>query len=182
MSAVKAYAATSARTSPEPSVTKNGFLNMRPKTLPVLAMALLAGCASPQGDLTKLAEQRLSMSRDIAWAKHSANLPVYDPQRETTVLQTMMAAGQQQGLPPDTVRRFFAAEMEASRRVQWAWIEAWRKNRAPAPTGVARDLGAYWRPQIDSINQRQIRALARGARPLTVDQLSALGARFLPKN
>jgi hypothetical protein len=85
-------------------------------------------------------------------------------------------------LAPDTVRRFFAAEMEASRRVQWAWIEAWRKNREPAPTSVARDLGAYLHPQVDDINRRQLRALARGARPLTVDQLSVLGARFFPKN
>ena len=148
--------------------------------LPVLA--LLAGCTTPQGELARLAEQRLAMSRDIAWAKHSADLPVYDPQRETAILQTTMAAGQQQGLSPDTVRRFFAAEMEASRRVQWAWIEAWRKNLAPTPTNPARDLGAYLRPQIDDINQRQIRAMARGAQPLTVDQLSAVGARFLPKN
>jgi chorismate mutase len=122
------------------------------------------------------------MSRDIAWAKHSADFPVYDPQRETAILQTMMAAGQQQGLAPDTVRRFFAAEMEASRRIQWAWIEAWRKNRAPAPTSPAQDLGPYIRPQIDDINQRQIRAMTRGAQPLTIAQLSEIGARFLPKN
>ena len=79
-----------------------------------LAPALLAGCMSPQGELASLAGLRLGMSRDIAWAKHSADLPVYDPQRETAILQTMMAEGQRQGLAPDTVRRFFAAEMEAS--------------------------------------------------------------------
>ena len=153
------------------------------RTIPVLLLAaLVTGCTAPQGELAKLAEQRLAMSRDIAWAKHSADLPVYDPQRETAILQTMMTAGQQQGLSPDVVRRFFASEMEASRRVQWAWIEAWRKNREPAPTGVARDLGAYLRPQIDDINSRQIRAMARGARPLDVAQLSEIGARFLPKN
>ena len=146
------------------------------------ALVLLAGCAGPQGQLTSLAEQRLALSPDIAWYKHSRNVPVYDPVRETAVLQTVIAAGQQQGLNPDTVRRFFAAEMEASRRIQWAWIEAWRKNRAPAPTSPARDLGSYIRPQIDEINSRQIRALARGAQPLTVNQLSAIGARFLPKN
>jgi hypothetical protein len=38
------------------------------------------------------------------------------------------------------------------------------------------------RPQIDEINSRQLNALARGAQPLTVNQLSAIGARFLPKN
>jgi chorismate mutase len=152
------------------------------KLSPILLAAALAGCASPQGELNSLAEQRLAMARDIAWSKHTAKLPVYDPQRETAILQTVMAAGRQQGLDPDTVRRFFAAEMEASRRVQWAWIEAWRKNLAPPPDRTARDLGAYLRPQLDSINQRQIRALARGARPLSVAQLSEMGERFLPKN
>ncbi|MGA0848601.1 MAG: gamma subclass chorismate mutase AroQ [Chthoniobacterales bacterium] len=148
----------------------------------ILLGAVLAGCAGPQGQLTSLAEERLSLAPDIAWYKHSRNVPVYDPARETAVLQTVMAAGQQQGLNPDTVRRFFANEMEASRRIQWAWIEAWRKNRAPAPTSPAQDLGAYIRPQIDDINQRQLRAMARGAQPLSIAQLSAIGARFLPKN
>lgn len=147
-----------------------------------LAPALLTGCISPQGELALLAAQRLALSRDIAWAKHSANLPVYDAQRETAILQTMMAAGRQQGLAPDTVRRFFAAEMEASRRIQWAWIEAWREELAPPPERPADDLGASLRPQLDAINQGQIRALAGGASPLSVDQLSEIGARFLPKN
>jgi chorismate mutase len=148
----------------------------------ILLGAVLAGCAGPQGQLASLAEERLSLSPDIAWYKHSRNVPVYDPARETAVLQTVMAAGQQQGLNPDTVRRFFANEMEASRRIQWAWIEAWRKNRATPPSQPAPDLGAYIRPQIDDINQRQIRALARGAQPLSIAQLSEIGARFMPKN
>jgi len=146
------------------------------------ALALLAGCAGPQGQLASLAEQRLALAPDIAWYKHSRNVPVYDPVRETAVLQTVIAAGQQQGLNPDTVRRFFANEMEASRRIQWAWIEAWRKNRAVPPSNPAQDLGAYIRPQIDDINQRQIRAMTRGAQPLSIAQLSEIGARFLPKN
>ena len=143
---------------------------------------LLAGCAGPQGELRSLAEQRLALSPDIAWYKHSNNVPVYDPARETAVLQTVMAAGQQQGLNPDTVRRFFAAEMEASRRIQWVWIEGWRKNRIPPLDRPVMDLGSYVRPQIDEINARQIRAMARGAQPLNVAQLSEIGARFLPKN
>jgi chorismate mutase len=154
------------------------------KTLAALVpvVAWLAGCAGPQGQLASLAAERLSLAPDIAWYKHSRNEPVYDPARETAVLQTVMAAGKQQGLNPDTVRRFFANEMEASRRIQWAWIDAWRKNRAVPPARPAHDLGAYVRPQIDDINQRQIRALARGAQPLSIAQLSEIGARFLPKN
>lgn len=148
----------------------------------VLFGAVLAGCAGPQGELTALAERRLALAPDIAWYKHSNDVPVYDPVRETSVLQTVMAAGREQGLDPDTVRRFFAAEMEASRRIQWAWIEGWEKNRLPAPDRPVQDLGAYVRPQIDEINSRQIRALARGAQPLSIAQLSEIGARFLPKN
>lgn len=147
-----------------------------------LASALLPGCVSSQGELASLAGQRLSMSRGIAWAKHSSDLPVYDPQRETAILQTMMAEGRRQGADPDTVRRFFAAEMEASRRVQWAWIEAWRQDLAAPPEHPPSDLSAYLRPQLDEINQRQIHAMARGAHPLSIDQLSEIGARFLPKN
>lgn len=155
---------------------------MRTKPLPILAAVLLAGCAGPQGELASLATKRLAMSPDIAWYKHSNEVPVYDPVRETSVLQTVMAAGQQQGLNPDTVRRFFAAEMEASRRIQWEWIEGWRKNRIAPLDRPAQDLGAYVRPQIDEINARQISAMARGAQPLSVAQLSVIGARFLPKN
>jgi chorismate mutase len=148
----------------------------------VLFGAVLAGCAGPQGELAALAERRLALAPDIAWYKHSNDVPVYDPVRETSVLQTVMAAGRDQGLDPDTVRGFFAAEMEASRRIQWAWIEGWEKNRLPPPDRPAQDLGAYVRPQIDEINSRQIRALARGAQPLSIAQLSEIGARFLPKN
>jgi chorismate mutase len=154
-------------------------VRIAPALVPIL---LLAACAGPQGQLTSLAEERLALARDIAWYKHSRDIPVYDQERETAILQTVIAAGQQQGLAPDTVRRFFAAEMEASRRIQWAWIEAWRKNLQPEPDSPPRDLGAYVRPQIDEVNARQIRALARGARPLSVAQLSEIGERFLPKN
>lgn len=152
------------------------------KRLLLPSLLCLAACAGPQGELAALAERRLSLAPEIAWHKHSRDLPVYDPARETAVLQTVMAAGQQQGLNPATVRRFFAAEMEASRRVQWSWIEAWRKNLAPPPKQPADDLGAYLRPQLDEINQRQIRAMTRGAQPLSVAQLSEIGERFLPKN
>ena len=152
------------------------------KRLPFFLLLFLAACAGPQGELTALAAKRLALAPDIAWYKYSRDVPVYDPARETAVLQTVMSAGQQQGLNPDTVRRFFANEMEASRRIQWAWIEAWRKKRAIPPSQPALDLGAYVRPQIDDINQRQIRALARGAQPLSIAQLSEIGARFMPKN
>lgn len=147
------------------------------------AMAVfVAACTSPEGRLLSLARERLALAPEVAWYKHSRNLPVYDAQRETAQLQAMIAEGAAAGVPPETTRRFFAAEMEASRRVQWEWIHAWRKNLAPLPDGPPPDLASHLRPQIDEINSRQIEALASGARPTTINQLSEIGARFLPKN
>lgn len=148
-----------------------------------LAIAVLCiGCQGPQGRLNSLAEKRLSYAPDVAWYKHSRQLPVYDPDRETAILRSVMTAGSSQGLDPQMVRRFFAAEMEASRRIQWAWIEGWRKNALPPPDRPTQDLGAYIRPRLDEINEQQLRALAHGAEPLTLAQLSEIGERFLPKN
>jgi hypothetical protein len=84
-------------------------------------------------------------------------------------------------VPPETTRRFFAAEMEASRRLQWEWIHAWRKG-FPQPQTPPRDLGGDLRLAYDGINARQVDALARGARPLSIDQLTLASERFLPKN
>ena len=143
--------------------------------------ALLVGCTTPSGELASLAEQRLELAPQVAWTKYSRDIPVYDAARETSALQSAMAQGQQRGVAPETTRRFFAAEMEASRRIQWEWIHAWRKGRAE-PFGTVRDLHGDLRPRMDAIGAEQIDALARGAQPLTIDQLSVLGARFLPKN
>jgi len=143
---------------------------------------VLAGCAGPGGQLASLARQRLELAPQVAWTKYSQDIPVYDPARETSALQSMMAQGAAQGVPQETTRRFFAAQMEASRRIQWQWIEGWRKNLVPRPSGPVRSLDEDLRPRIDAIGAEQVEAMSRGARPLTLDQISVLGTRFWPKN
>ncbi|MBE2180246.1 MAG: gamma subclass chorismate mutase AroQ [Chthoniobacterales bacterium] len=148
----------------------------------LLATALVAvGCTTPDGELASLARQRLALAPDVAWTKFSRDIPVYDPARETTVLQSAMEQGRLHGVPEETTRRFFAAEMEASRRLQWEWIHAWRKGY-PQPVGAPRDLVGDLRPRFDDIQRHQITALARGAKPLTISQLTEVSERFLPKN
>jgi len=148
----------------------------------VLSAFLVAGCAGPSGQLQSLARQRLELAPQIAWTKYSRDIPVYDAERETSALQGVMAQGAARGIPTETTRRFFAAQMEASRRIQWQWIEGWRKNLVPRPAEAPRSLEGDLRPRIDAIGTEQIGALARGAHPLTLDQISVLGARFWPKN
>ncbi len=153
---------------------------MEMRRVAVTAALLLAGCASPGGELASLARQRLALAPEVAWFKHAHGLPVYDPARENKLLETVIAEGRAAGLEREMVRRFFSAEMEASRRIQWEWVNAWNKGLLP-PGSPPRDLPADLRPRIDKINHGQIQALAAGANPLTLDQLSTLGVRFLPK-
>lgn len=136
---------------------------------------------SPQGEMLVLSERRLSLAPDIAWYKYSRDLPLYDPARETAVLQNVQSMGRMRGLSEETTRRFFNAQMEASRRVQWRYFHHWRRGE-DLPATPPRDLVTDLRPQIDTINRRQIELLARGAQPPTIPQLTELGERFLPKN
>lgn len=147
----------------------------------LLAAALLAGCAAPDGQLAQLARKRLALAPEVAWSKYSRNMDVYDPVRESIVLEHAVSAARGAGLDEEPTRRFFSAQMEASRRIQWEWFHAWRKDY-PTPGGRALDLTLELRPRLDEITRRQILALARGARPLSLAQLTLESERFLPKN
>ena len=151
------------------------------KRTALLLLLAVTGCAGPNGRLESLARQRIELAPQVAWTKFSRGIPVYDPAREAAALHHVMTLGASRGIPQETTRRFFAAQMEVSRRVQWEWIHAWHKGRAE-PFGPVRSLENDLRPRIDAIGAQQIEALARGAQPLTLDQLSDLSARFLPKN
>lgn len=146
-----------------------------------LAAALLAGCASPQGEMLALSAQRLSLAPEIAWSKYSRELPLYDAKREAAVLRDRMALGREIGVPDETTRGFFNAQMEASRRLQWEYFHRWRDGLA-VPNTPPRDLLTDLRPQIDAIDRRQLALMARGAQPPTLAQLSGMAVRFLPKN
>jgi chorismate mutase len=151
------------------------------RTLGFLALAGLAGCMTPQGEMMSLAERRLALAPEIAWFKYSRNLPLYDPAREAAVLRDRQALGRTRGVSEETMRRFFNAQMEASRRVQWRYFHLWRKGEA-VPEVPPRDLVTDLRPRLDVIDRRQIDLLARGAQPPTIPQLSEIGERFAPKN
>jgi chorismate mutase len=156
-------------------------MKMMHRALLPCAALLVVSCSSPDSELASLTRQRLALAPEVAWTKFSRDIPVYDPARETAVLQTVMALGTQYGVPQETTRRFFAGEMEASRRLQWEWIHAWRKGH-PHPDSPPRDLAGDLRLQFDELNAKQVQALARGARPPTIAQLTEESVRFLPKN
>lgn len=139
----------------------------------VLALALLAtGCASPDRELRTLTGKRLALAPEVAWAKFQSNLPIHDPAREASILAAAS--------DPES-RRFFAAQIAASRRIQARLIESW-KTGAPCPIKPARSLSAELRPAIDAIDNQQRTALSRGARPPSPEEIETLAKRVRPEN
>lgn len=102
--------------------------------------------------------QRLSLAKDVALAKWDNGAPVEDLARERHVIDTAIAAGRKSGLPAEFVSRFFSAQIEANKVIQYALLTDWQgEGKAPphSPINLAQNV----RPQIDRIQALLISAL-----------------------
>ena len=102
--------------------------------------------------------QRLSLAKDVALAKWDSGAPVEDPARERHVIGAAIAAGRKSGLPVELLNRFFSAQIEANKVIQYALLADWqRQGKAPphSPVNLAQNV----RPQIDRIQAVLISAL-----------------------
>lgn len=67
--------------------------------------------------ILKLLEKRAQISRDIGKLKLQNNLPVYNPEREIELLESLL--GKHHGyLSPEAIRKIFMTIMEESKRIQ----------------------------------------------------------------
>lgn len=138
------------------------------------AVVLFAGCRERTGPTTPapspavdrllgLMQRRLAVMHDVARWKWANEVPISDPAREAKVLDAVAERGRERGLDPAFVRSFFAAQMEASKRVQGADFDRWRTaGQGPAPGGP--DLAAS-RARIDGLDGEILDALAALGRP-----------------
>ncbi|MCI0457395.1 MAG: gamma subclass chorismate mutase AroQ [Gemmataceae bacterium] len=113
---------------------------------------------------------RLILMHDVARSKWNAGLPVRDPEREQALLGEMEEQGREHGLDPPFTRAFFAAQIDAARRLQEADFVRWRAEGHGAFADKP-NLPAL-RQRIDGLNRELLPALA-AARP----QLSDSGTR-----
>ncbi len=126
--------------------------------------AMIAACVSPDRQLRSLAADRLALAPDVAWAKFHSNQPLHDPVREASILSRAA----------DPVeRRFFADQMAVSRLIQSRLVAAW-KSGAPQPEEPPRSLTSDIRPAIDRIDRLQRHAIARGAKPPSLQEIEGL--------
>lgn len=121
---------------------------------------------SPEaGRLIRMMERRLALMHDVARWKWANGKAIGDPAREAQVLDAVAERGRGRGLDPEFVRRFFAAQMEASKLIQQADFDRWRAGRDGPPPG-GPDLAAS-RARIDGLDDAILDALATaGPHPL----------------
>lgn len=128
--------------------------------------------------LLDLMRQRLNLMHEVARWKWNAGKPIADPARERELLDRVATRGRVFGLPEDFVRRFFAAQIEAGKRIQGADFARWRAAGQGGFTGI-RDLAAV-RGQIDALNERLLAVLAKAAAgPIPPDSALQRAERLL---
>ena len=106
--------------------------------------------------LVTLMIQRLQLSREVAWSKCQAGIPVADPVREARMLTDLKVAGRQEGLTSEEVTRLFLPQIAASRRYQEELIAGWRSG-IDVPKIKSLDLATQIRPRLDKLNRKILR-------------------------
>ncbi|MEA9577785.1 chorismate mutase [Xanthomonas nasturtii] len=145
-----------------------------------LAVALL-GCALPvrsQPPLDPLLDrivQRNAIGDAVALSKWDSGKPVLDQAREAAVLQSVRDQAPAHGLDADDAARFFAAQIEANKSVQYALLNRWHE-RGRAPDTARPDLTAL-RARLDQLQGELLDALADAAAARSAAQCSASTAR-----
>jgi chorismate mutase len=111
------------------------------------------------GALVDASARRIQIARQVAFAKWDSHRSVEDQRREEEVISAAVAQGAARGLDRAFVARFFRAQIDASKFVQYALLSEWRRvGRAPqhAPFDLSRTI----RPELDGIESRLIDELA----------------------
>ena len=106
--------------------------------------------------LVTLMIQRLQLSREVAWSKCQAGIPVADRIREARMLTDLKVAGRQEGLTSEEVTRLFIPQIAASRRYQEELIAGWRSG-IDVPKIKPLDIASEIRPRLDKLNREMLR-------------------------
>lgn len=108
--------------------------------------------------LVETTAQRLLVAEQVALAKWDSGKAVEDAPREAQVIKAAVTAGEEKGLDEASMSRFFMAQIEANKFVQYGLLASWyRAGKAPAHVPV--DLVKSIRPQLDAVQKSLIAEL-----------------------
>lgn len=108
--------------------------------------------------LVETSARRLTLARQIAFAKWDARSHVEDAAREADVMTAAVKAGQSRGLDRDFVSNFFKAQIEANKLVQYSLLATWHRAGS-APFHPAINLTTV-RARLDRLQEDLIIELA----------------------
>lgn len=108
--------------------------------------------------LNSIAE-RLAIADQVALSKWDSHKPVEDKQREEEVIASVVAQAPAYKLDPTAAERFFSAQIEANKLVQYSRLASWHVI-GNAPDSPRPDLAGTIRPQLDQLQKRLLQQLA----------------------
>ncbi|HVW48876.1 MAG TPA: chorismate mutase [Trinickia sp.] len=112
--------------------------------------------------LIESAAERLAIGDQVAFSKWDSGTSVEDSARESTVISKAVAEGQQANLAAADTTRFFKAQIEANKLVQYELLSHWRRAGF-APPHAPVDLVGTIRPELDALQTKMIAGLASAA-------------------
>lgn len=108
--------------------------------------------------LLTLMRERLAVSVDVARSKWNSGAPIEDVQRERDIIAALSRQAGDAGLPVPWAEQFFRAQIEASKIVQRALHDRWRRQ-GQGKFDVAPDLARDIRPRLDALTPRLLAAI-----------------------
>jgi chorismate mutase len=129
--------------------------------------------------LVETSARRLTLARQVAFAKWDARSKIEDTAREGVVITAAVKAGQSRGLDRDFVSNFFKAQIEANKLVQYSLLASWHRAGS-APFHPAINLTSV-RARLDRLQEDLINELADTAALRTGTACQADTARAVGK-
>lgn len=127
-----------------------------------LGTALAQSAVDKLKPLVDTSARRLVLAEQVALAKWDTGAAVEDTPREEQVIAAAAQAGRPWGLDEVQVAKFFKAQIEANKIVQYSLLADWRRSgKAPAHSRI--DLGEQIRPELDRIQTELIAELVETA-------------------
>ena len=118
-----------------------------------------------------LADQRLAVMPAVAAVKWQTHAPIFDPPRETAVIQRAQDLGAPMALASEPVKRLFELQARLAREVQTALHEEWKAHGFSYAEPVTT-LAAL-RPQLDGLTIDLLQAIYIAAPVLQRDGFDA---------
>jgi chorismate mutase-like protein len=115
---------------------------------------------SPALRLARLADLRLTLMTEVARWKWNRQAAIEDLPRERAQLESLRARALAAGVSPESVDRFFGAQINAAKQLQFELFDRWRREQTGAFNGVL-ELDADLRPEIDRVTTEMLGVLAR---------------------